>query len=530
MSLFWLLLLPALFAVAVYLPAASFDFISLDDNLYILDNQKIRLGLSAEGIRWAFTTLYTTNWHPLTWLSLLAEYQMFGVNPAGYHVVGIVLHALNSSLLFTAMQALTRDRWKSVAVAVFFAVHPLNIESVVWIAERKNLLSTLFFLLTLWSYARFARKTGMSRYLWPLLLFTLGLMTKPMAVTLPLLLLLLDYWPLRRFSLVQNGSAKGMRGAQPLLVEKIPFLAISLFSVLITIYAARTGGAAKSLLSYPLLTRLENAMLSYASYLKMAAWPVDLAIYYPYPRHIPAMGAIAAFLFLTVVTIAVVLNGRRYRQLVTGWFWYLITLLPVIGIMQVGRQAMANRYAYIPLIGIFIALVWTCGAILRRLPGCRVGAFYPVIIAALFWGVLLSFELGHWKDSEAAYSHALFVTKDNHIALVGIGNTMLGKGKPEAAEKYYRESLRLMPDYEITHYNMGLALMRQGKMKESESYFRNAITFDHGFAKAYNYLGYVLAKQDRRREAKRCFETAIERDPDDQLPRENLSLLLSGSL
>lgn len=492
-------LFPALLAIIVYLPAASFDFISLDDNLYLLDNGNIKLGLSLKGLQWAFTTLYTTNWHPLTWLSFLGEYQLFGFNPAGYHMVGVVLHAVNSTLLFLVFRDLTGEKWKSLAVASLFAVHPLNIESVAWIAERKNQLSTLFLFLTVWSYARCVHRSGAMRYPGTTLLFALSLMSKPMAVSLPFLLLLLDYWPLRRFSLPEGGLSWGrwLRTLRHLVLEKIPFFILASLSVVITIYAARTGGAARSLQAFPLSIRIENALLSCFAYLKMLIWPVDLAIYYPYPRDIPYWGVIAAFFFLAAVTGFVVIKTRKYGYLIVGWFWYLMTLLPVIGIVQVGRQAMANRYAYIPFIGVFAMIVWGLDDLFgqtRRFKGI------PLVILVVFTGYLgtLSIhELDYWKNSRAAYARALETTKNNHIALVGFGNEMLREGNPVAAENNYREALRLVPDYEVTHCNLGLALLRQGKIGEAEFHLREALKYDPSFDKARRYLSECARQREK---------------------------------
>jgi tetratricopeptide (TPR) repeat protein len=533
-SILWRTLLPALLVVIIYLPAVRFDFISLDDNLYLLDNYKIKLGLSWEGIKWAFTTLYTTNWHPLTWLSLLAEYQVFGLNPMGYHVVGVVLHALNSVLLFFVLQGMTGEKWKSLVVASLFAVHPLNIESVAWIAERKNLISTLFGFLTIWSYTHYVRRSGVARYLGTVFLFAVGLMAKPMVVSLPFILLLLDYWPLRRFSFsrkwfkTSSRPGRDISAVLPFVVEKIPFFVLSFFSVLITIYAAKTGGAAKSLLAFPLFTRIENALISYCSYLNMLVRPVELAIYYPYPGVISHWHALTALLCLAAVTGVVLSKAREYGYLATGWFWYLITLLPVIGILQVGRQAMANRYAYLPFIGIFVIVVWGVNDLFGYLQRVKYLRIFVAISAVFYLGFLSFLELGYWKDSESAYRRALDTTKDNHIAAMGAGNVMLSRGNPAEAEGYYRKSLRITPDYELAHYNLGLSLKRQGKMEEAEACFRQALQYDPYFAKAYNELGDLFAKEGKIREAKVLLEKALALDPDLASARENLSLLLKG--
>jgi hypothetical protein len=534
-SVILLSLLLAGLVFVLYWRAIWFDFIELDDNLYLLENSKIKLGLSWESIQWAMTTFHTTNWHPLTWFFLLAEYELFGFAPSGYHIVGIVLHGINTVLLFIVMYRMTKETGKSAAVAALFAVHPLNIESVVWIAERKNLLSTLFWILTVWSYLRYTERPGRERYLIAIFLFALGLMSKPMLVSLPFVLFMLDYWPLRRILPDDRGiEKKNLRRKDVaevirLLLEKIPFFVLSFLSVLITIYAAKTGGAAKSLLAFPLSIRIENAALSYFSYLGMLITPVNLSIFYPYPRPIAFGCVMAAFLFLLAATVFVIFKIREYRYLAVGWFWYLVTLLPVIGILQVGLQSMANRYLYIPFIGIFIIIIWVICDIFKESQKLKYVSYVIIVALIVYFGFVTSYELPHWKNSETAFARALEVTENNHIAALGIGNVMLKKGDLEMAKKNFRESLRIKPDYELAHNNLGLTLMRSGELKEAGIHFREAIKYDSLFARAYNNLGDLLVKEGKTEEAKRFFEKAIALNPDYDSPRENLSLLIKTS-
>ena len=429
-------LLLAAAVLAAYWTVIGFDFIALDDNLYVVENQHIQKGLSYKGIAWAMTTFDTTNWHPLTWLSFMTDYEIYGLNAAGYHGTSLFLHILNVIFLFLLLQRMTGEDGKSALVAALFAVHPLNIESVVWIAERKNLLSTFFWILTILAYVRYAEKPEWRRY-WPVLLFfVLGLMAKPTLVTLPFVLMLLDYWPLQRLSLLRRDQSEGIpeRAERrklliPLLVEKAPLILIALLSAWVTFHAARAGGAVKAISVFPLVGRIENAFISYAMYLVKMVWPTDLAIFYPYPAVRPFWQVALSILFVAAVTGFVCLKGRTHRYLVTGWFWYGITLFPVIGIVQVGFQSMANRYAYVSLIGIFVILTWGIPELVKGFSGRR---YLPAVSVA----VILAFAfctmsaLPDWKNSEAAFRQALNVTRNNHIAEIGMGNVWLGPGRP----------------------------------------------------------------------------------------------------
>jgi hypothetical protein len=445
----------ALLVISVYWPVAWFDFIELDDNLYLLENQNIKMGLSPTGIAWAFTTFHTTNWHPLTWISLLAEFTFFGLNPAGYHIVGVFLHILNTCLLFLVMVRIMGGKWKAMAAAALFAVHPMNIESVAWIAEQKNLLSTLFWFLTILSYLRYAKKPGPTIYLATLGLFALGLMAKPMLVSLPFVLLLFDYWPLNRLCSdhsVEGADGNKKTGMNRLLIEKIPFFILSFLSVLLTLYAAHAGGAMKSLDVFPLYGRLANALVSYPTYIFMLLWPFDLSIFYPHSSVKPLGEIAAAFFTLFATSGLVVLKGREYRYLTVGWLWYLITLLPVIGLVQVGFQEMANRYMYVPSIGIFLIFAMGLPDIAKQFS--KMKPFLPVFMAlpVVLFTVCSAFELPHWQNTETAFTRALEVTKDNHVALLA------GEGRLPEARLCFEKAIAINPDYAEARANLSLLL------------------------------------------------------------------------
>ena len=523
----------AAIVLALYWPVTSYEFIALDDNMYVVENSDIQKGFSLQGISWAMTTLYTTNWHPLTWLSLMVDYEFYGLNAAGYHFSSLLLHILNTLLLFLVLRRITGETGKCLTVAALFGVHPLNIESVTWIAERKNLLSTFFWILTVFAYVRYVERQRWLRYLQALFLFVLGLMAKPMLVTLPLILLLLDYWPLRRFTEVNRNftenlpeSAIGRSTLPGLLKEKIPFFFFSLLSVLITLYAAKIGGAIKSITDFPLSGRVGNALIAYISYLEKMIWPVDQAIFYPYPTSRPVWKFAAAFLTLTAVTIFVVFKRKKHPYLATGWFWYLITLLPVIGIIQVGFQSMANRYTYIPLVGIFVIIAWGVPDLLRtKIPRWCLPAVAVALILIMLFSTWV--QLPHWRNSEAVFKHAIRVTEDNFFAQAGMGDVWLRRGDLQIARLHYQESLRIQPSYAEAHNNLAFILMREGRVAEAEVEFREALKHKPLLAEAHNNLGVALIYQERFSEAANHFTKALELKSGYTTAKGNLEKLIN---
>jgi tetratricopeptide (TPR) repeat protein len=525
------LLLTAIVLV-LYWPVTGYEFIAMDDNMYVVENPDIQKGLSRQGISWAMTTLYTTNWHPLTWLSLMADYERYGLNAAGYHVSSLLLHILNTLLLFLVLRRMTGETWKCLTVAALFGVHPLNIESVAWIAERKNLLSTFFWFLTMFAYVRYVERPEWLRYLQALFLFALGLMAKPMLVTLPFVLLLLDYWPLCRFSPVSRCCGEGFSESvdagsilRRLLKEKIPFFLLSLCSALITLYAAKIGGAVKSIADFPLSRRIANALIAYTSYLEKMIWPVDLAIFYPYPTSRPVWKFAVALLSLTAVTVFVAFKRKKHPYLAAGWLWYIITLLPVIGIVQVGFQSIANRYTYVPLVGIFILIAWGVPELLRTqirrwcLPAAAVA--FIMILSFSTWA-----QLPHWRNSETAFRHAIWVTEDNFIAHTGMGDVWLSRGDFQRARLNYRESLRIKPGYAEAHNNLAIILMKEGKWEEAAEGFREALKHKPDLVEAHNNLGAAMIYQEKFQEAAAHFTRALELKPGYAVAKENLAKLV----
>jgi protein O-mannosyl-transferase len=527
------ILLLAAIVLVLYWPVTGYEFIAMDDNLYLLENPDIQKGLSRQGISWALTTLYTTNWHPLTWLSLMADYELYGLNAVGYHVSNLLLHILNTLLLFLVLRRMTGETWKCLTVAALFAVHPLNIESVAWIAERKNLLSTFFWMLTLFAYVRYVEKSGWLRYMQALFLFALGLTAKPMLVTLPFVLLLIDHWPLRRLSHVKRWNGEGGVNTvgnwsvlRLLLKEKIPFFFLSFCSSMITIYAAKIGGAVKSIADFPLSGRIGNILFALVSYLDKMIGPVDLAIFYPYPTtgH-PIWQSVAAFFFLISITIFVAHKREKHPYLITGWLWYLITLFPVIGIIQVGFQSMANRYAYVPLIGIFVLIAWGIPDLMRAKTGRRVLPIAAVVLILIFsfstWA-----QLPHWKNSEEAFNYALKVTEDNFIAQLGIGNVWLKRDVYWIARLHYQEALRIKPDYAEAHCNLAIILFNEGRVAEAEAGFREALKYKPDLVDAHNNLGIALIHKNEFHEAAAHFAKALELQPGYVVAKQNLERLV----
>ena len=437
----WILaLVLAVTTLAVYYPASHYPFVNYDDDAYVTQNAHVQSGLSWDTVRWAFTTYEFVNWHPLTWISHALDYQMFQLDSGGHHDTSVVLHVLNALLLFWVLLRATGAAGPSFVVAALFALHPINVESVAWIAERKNLLSTLFFLLALGAYTSYTRKPGVIRYVVVAALFALGLMSKPQVITFPFVLLLWDYWPLQRMFAEHTGSSPGNPAASPgksfsrLVLEKLPLFAICAASAVVTVRAARTGGTLSGIYFHSFSMRVANSILSYARYVGKMFWPSSLALYYPYPTWGSLMmwQVIAAAAFLLVVT-AFVIAARRRRYLLVGWLWFLGTLVPVIGLTQVGIQAMADRYAYLSLVGLFIMICWGIAdwAKQRHVPRLVLQGVSAVVLLALL--VTTHQQLSYWDDNVTLWTHTVAVTKDNYMAEDHLGGALLADGQTEAA-------------------------------------------------------------------------------------------------
>ena len=504
----------ALATAIVYAQVRGFPFIdNYDDSLYVTANPHVTGGLSPANIAWAITGVCAGNWHPLTMLSHMLDCQLFGVVPGPAHVVNLLLHVANVVLLFLMLAAVTRAPWPSALVAGLFALHPVHVESVAWIAERKDVLSTLFLLLTLWAYARYVRDRRRRTYVLMLVLFALGLMAKPMLVTLPFALVLVDWWPLGRLA----GSTATKRGGQISIVqslrEKLPLFLLTLGSVGTTLYAQAAAGAAAGTFQLPLGLRLGNAALAYAAYVGKLLVPVHLAFLYPYPVTIPATEAAGAVLLLAAITVAVIVLRRRMPYAAAGWLWYVGTLVPVIGIVQVGSQAMADRYTYIPFIGLTVAIVWSLrdAAARLRLPRPVLVAAGGAILLASAYGTWR--QLGYWKDAPSLFRHGIEVTNGNFLAHNNYGVELLRLGKTEESRAEFARAVEINPAHVDSWSNYGIVLRMLGRYDEAERALERGLALAPRDAKMHYNLAVALALQKRYPEAFEHFESALREAP-----------------
>jgi len=520
----WVAVLLLILATTItYFPVKDSEFIDLDDDVYVTDNPWIQQGLNLQSISWAMTSLREGVWNPLTWISFMLDYQLFGLNPAGYHLTNLVLHLGSVLLLLGVLYRMTERFWPSLLVAALFALHPLNVESVAWVTERKNVLSTLFWMLSLWAYLEYLRKPVWQHYVGIMGFLILGLMSKQMLVTLPCALLLLDYWPLRRLG--DNGKEFRVR-LPHLVLEKVPLFAALLGAGLLTLIAAHTDDALPSLEKLSLGVRLANAPLSYALYLKKMVWPMDLAVFYPHPGSTLSPLAVAlAILVLAGISLGV-WWGRKSRYLVVGWLWYLGTLVPVAGLIQVGGQSMADRHTYIPAIGIFIMLIWgvaESAQAMRLRTAWLATASLGLIISMM---VLTRQQLGHWKDSITLFEHTVAVTEGNYLVHNNLGTALLEQGNVDAAIENFSRVLEIRPHSDRGLYNMALALRAQGKIEESAHYLARALQSNPSMAEAYNNLGIILIAQKRLEDAITLFKEALEIAPRMEQAHSNLGTAL----
>ena len=513
-------LLIAIGAFALFAPAISHDFINYDDPDYVTQNLHVQSGITKESLRWAFGSVSgdSTYWHPLSWISHMIDCQMFGLKPAGHHAMNILFHSINAALLFLFLRRATGAFWKSALVAIFFAIHPLQVDTVAWVTERKNVLSTCFWFLTLLAYLRYseavtakkANKVGF--YFLTLLLFTLGLMCKPMLVTLPCVLLLLDFWPLGRVTL--EGESLSRRTVR-LGVEKIPFFILSGISAAITIAGHKKLGLVVSDRELSLTERLINCADSYLSYFTKTFWPTHLAIYYPIPDSWSTLEIVTASIFVVVMVATILLLLRRLPAVSFGCLWFLGTLIPVIGILQVGIQAMADRFVYVPIIGLFVAVVWGAAAIVEKFATTqKLFAFMSIVcIAAL--AVTTTVQLSHWKNSHTLFAHAAKVIKNNVVAEVMIGSAMEQEGDIDGAMKQYQLALQMKPGFPQMHYNIGNLLAQQKKLDAAVLEYRAALAMNSSYADWHHNLGVVLDMQGKRTEAIVAYNDALKIRPDD---------------
>ena len=519
----------ALFAAVfcLFLPCVRNGFTNFDDPIYLLSNPHIQHGLGWQTIQWAFTTGYASNWHPLTWLSLALDWQWFGANPRGHHLENVALHAASAALLFIVLRKMTGATWRSLFVAAVFGMHPLRVESVAWATERNDVLCTLFWVLTLLAYVEWVQQSAGSKpgsrvfYALALGLFALGLMSKPMIVTLPFTLLLLDFWPLGRWP----GPVKIKR----LAIEKTPFFALALAECAVTWLVRQQGGPITAGgLSLGPGERIANACFSYTRYLGKLFAPLNLAVVYPLPPGggWPVAPVIASAVYLLVITVAIILLARRWPYLLTGWFWYLGTLLPVIGLVQIGIQSMADRYTYVPMIGPVLALTWAAcdaaGAL--RLPRFALPLFAAAALAGCAF--LTQRQIAWWKDSETLFRHTIAVTRANPLAQLNLGCALAESGRVDEAISHFQLALQYAPDLTDADYNLGLALSDEGDFAGAAGQFRAAIALRPGDGGAHFHLGLALEKMHAWNGAAEQFQETAWLNPDFPDGHYQLGLML----
>jgi len=518
--------------VAVYWPATRCDFVNFDDPDYVTKNLHVQSGLTLESAKWAFLNPVSANWHPMTTMSHMLDCQLFGLKPWGHHLVNVLLHALNAALVFILLRQLTGAVWRSMLVAALFAVHPLHVESVAWVAERKDVLSGFFGLLSLIFYVRYAQRRSrverpassdassnlalVSRlssldYIWALLFLALGLMSKPMLVTWPFVMLLLDYWPLGR---VPTSDLRPPTSVSllALIWEKLPFFALEVVVSYVTFVVQKKSGVVMAIENLPLGARFGNTLVSYCRYLGKLFWPTDLAVFYPHPGYWPLAQVLLAGLLLVAITTFLFVERRSCPFLLVGWLWFCGTLVPVIGLVQVGGQAMADRYAYLPSLGTLILVVWGAYELTRRWRYYLITAFMASFVVVACVG-LTRHQLVYWYNSEALFRRALAVTQNNYLAYNNLGDALDRKGESDEAIKHYEEAIRLKPDFAEAHYNLGVAFEREDRPDEAIGQYQEAIRLKPDYAKAHNNLGFGLDRKGQHDEAIAQYQEATRLNP-----------------
>jgi len=514
--------------LAVYWQVGNHQFLNFDDDAYVTNNYHVVRGITGKNIIWAFTSTETCNWHPITWLSHLIDVEFYGMSPRGHHLTSVVIHTISAQLLFILLFRLTGTIWQSSFVATLFALHPLHVESVAWVAERKDVLSALFWFLTLILYSEYVAKKKTRLYILSLISFMLGLMSKPMLVTLPIVMLLIDFWPLDRYRHEKRqGVSKPLNKAMSLVIEKIPFFLCSLLSGIVTIYAQGKGGAISALTSVPLQLRGENALIAYTKYIGKTIWPQDLAVLYPFAFFVPHWQAIGSLLILLLLSATAILSARNHPYFMVGWFWFLITLVPVIGLLQVGGQSMADRYSYIPVIGLFIMTAWGVPELAKKLPhrdwilALLAGA---VIIAST---VLTWLQLGYWHDNTALYRHTLKVTTGNYLIYSNMGLAHQAEGDLDAAINEYQEAIRINPNFKKTHYYLEVALQAKVELDAVIQFYREILRINPNNAGAHKNLGVALASKGDLDTAIQEYREAIRISPNNTDVHYKLGVVLA---
>jgi len=504
-----------------YSPVTHNGFINYDDDGYITANPHVRAGLTWATVKWAFTTYDQGNWHPLTWVSHALDREIFGLNPAGPHCMNVLIHGANAVLLFLLLLSATGCRWRSLMVAALFALHPMNVESVAWAAERKNVLSMLFFLLALHAYVWYTRRPGLRRYAAVVVFFALALLSKPQVIALPFLLLLWDYWPLGRIgaAIVPGPTAQGENvpklSIRWLALEKLPLLLLSTASAVVTMQAQKAGLAIQTFSRYSLLLRLETAVVSYVRYLEKALWPSQLVALYPHPTKLYPAWQVGAALVLLLLITAMVLREPDRRYLAVGWFWFLGGLVPMIGLVQVGFQAIADRYAYISFIGLFLMITWMAAEWARQISAKWLAI--PAVCCLLALGTVTYRQVGYWHDTSSFWLRTLALTQDNYVAQNNLGEFLLNQGRTEEAAAHFRSALAIRPDSLIANLNLGAYEDRRGNLPAAIERYQMVARHaaDPGMrATAYSSLGFAYRGMGQATKAKQCFEMALQLEPD----------------
>ncbi len=490
----------------IYARVANHDFIPYDDDRYITANPAVQQGLTLQSLGWAFTSAHASNWHPLTWISHMIDYELFGLNPTGHHLVNLLLHLINTVVLFVAFTRMTAGFWQSLFVAAMFALHPLHVESVAWAAERKDVLSMLFFALTLWTYARYVERPSRKKFV-PVILFAmLGVLSKPMLVTIPFVLLLLDYWPLRRIESSQPELVGTWEHPPPkkwksrgsllraLVWEKFWLFVIAVAVSNITVRVQSFGGTVSSVESTPLAMRLSNAAISYITYIRKMFWPSDLAVFYPHTGETITTLSVIAATVLLIITALVVLGMKRFRYLAVGWFLYLGTLVPVIGLVQVGAQSFADRYTYIPLTGLFVMIAWGSGELLERFKFRQAVLTAAGLAAVLACSVVTWNQVSHWRDGITLFEHTLSVTENNWVAHHNLAWELHRKGRLAEAQHHFEETLRIHPTLAVAHYNLGRVHFDQDRNDDARHSFEQALALDPSHQATHIAVGKMLER------------------------------------
>jgi len=521
-------ILIVLATLAVYWQIGNHEFVDFDDDVYVTGNSRVVTGINGSNIKWAFTSFEASNWHPITWLSHMTDAQLYGTNPPGHHFTNLGIHIGSTLLLFFLFFRLTSAVWQSAFVAAMFALHPLHVESVAWVAERKDVLSAFFWFLTLLLYTEYVIRQKPALFVCSFISFMLGLMSKPMLVTLPVVMLLMDYWPLNRIGAKKHDQRLcPAMSLKALVKEKIPFYVCALFSAALTIYAQNRGGSVTDLETTPLGLRIGNALVAYVQYLIKTVWPHDLAVLYPFPAQIALWQIMGSLFILILVSWPAILGSRRFPFITTGWLWFLVTLLPVIGLIKVGTQSMADRYHYLPSTGLFIMIAWGSPLLMK---GVRYRQFIlgSLFVAALSSAAAITFrQLGYWSNSMSLYRHALQVTTGNSLIHYNLGNLFTKNGDPDAAIKEYQAALAINRHNFKAHFNLANVFTDKGNLDAAIKEYQAALAINPNHFKTHNNLGRAFADKGDLDEAIKEFQAALAITPNDPVVRDNIAMALS---